>query len=57
VPGAGREQAALRAGRRLVISSGFYGACQCLAGIEGIDPLWCLAAYQGVLPAGRSRSP
>jgi transposase len=43
VLGIDREQAALEAGRRLVISSGFYGACQSLAGIEGIDPLWCFA--------------
>ena len=38
-----REQAALEAGRRLVISSDFYGAYQSLASIEGIDPLWCFA--------------
>ena len=43
VLGIDREQAALEAGRRLVISSGFYGACQSLAGIEGVDPLWCFA--------------
>jgi transposase len=43
VLGIDREQAALEAGRRLVISSDFYGACQSLSGIEGIDPLWCFA--------------
>ena len=43
VLGIDREQAALEAGRRLVISSDFYGAYQSLSGIEGIDPLWCFA--------------
>jgi transposase len=43
VLGIDREQAALEAGRRLVISSDFYGAYQSLASIEGIDPLWCSA--------------
>ena len=43
VLGIDREQAALEAGRRLVISSDFYGAYQSLASIEGIDPLWCFA--------------
>jgi transposase len=43
VLGTDREQAALEAGRRLVISSDFYGAYQFLSGIEGIDPLWCFA--------------
>jgi transposase len=43
VLGIDREQAALEAGRRLIISSDFYGAYQSLAGIEGIDPLWCFA--------------
>lgn len=36
VPGIDRGQAVLEAGRRLVISSGFYGACQSLAAVE--DP-------------------
>ena len=43
VLGIDREQAALEAGRRLVISSDFYGVYQSLASIEGIDPLWCFA--------------
>jgi transposase len=43
VLGIDRQQAALEAGRRLVISSDFYSAYQSLAKIEGIDPLWCLA--------------
>jgi transposase len=38
-----REQAALEAGRRLVISSDFHKAYQSLARIDGIDPLWCWA--------------
>ena len=41
--GTGREQAALEAGRRLVISSGFRKAYQSLACIDGVDPLWCRA--------------
>jgi transposase len=43
VLGTDREQAALEAGRRLIISSGFYGACQSLAVIDGIGPVWCFA--------------
>ena len=43
VLGIDREQAALEAGLRLVISSDFYGAYQSLSGIEGVDPLWCFA--------------
>ncbi len=41
--GTGREQTALEAGRRLVISSDFHKAYQSLAGIDGVDPLWCWA--------------
>jgi transposase len=41
--GIDRAQAALEAGRRLVISSDFYGAYQSLARIDGVDPLYCLA--------------
>lgn len=36
-------QTALEAGRRLVISSDFHKAYQCLAGIDGVDALWCFA--------------
>lgn len=43
VLGIDREQAALEAGRRLIISSDFYGAYQSLAAIDGIDPVWCFA--------------
>ena len=41
--GIDREQAALEAGRRLVISSDFHKAYQSLALIDGVDPLWCFA--------------
>jgi transposase len=41
--GIDREQAALQAGRRLVISSDFHKAYQSLACIDGVDPLWCFA--------------
>ncbi len=41
--GTGREQSALEAGRRLVISPGFHKACQSLAAIDGVDPLWCFS--------------
>ncbi|HEX9358436.1 MAG TPA: IS66 family transposase, partial [Streptosporangiaceae bacterium] len=41
--GIDREQAALEAGRRLVISSDFHKAYQSLARIGGVDPLWCWA--------------
>jgi transposase len=41
--GIDRTQTALEAGRRLVISSGFYKACQSLARIDGVDALWCSA--------------
>jgi len=37
------DQSALQAGRRLVISSDFHRAYQCLAGIDGVDALWCFA--------------
>ena len=43
--GIDREQAALEAGRRLVISAGFRKACRLLARIDGVDPLWCWAQY------------
>ena len=41
--GIDREQSELEAGRRLVISSDFHKACQSLARIGGVDPLWCWA--------------
>jgi transposase len=41
--GIDREQPALEAGRRLVISSDFHKAYQSLACIDGVDPLWCFA--------------
>ena len=41
--GLDREQAALEACRRLVISSDFHKAYQSLALIDGFDPLWCFA--------------
>jgi transposase len=41
--GIDREQSQLEAGRRLVISSDFHKACQSLARIDGVDPLWCFA--------------
>ena len=41
--GIDREQTALEAGRRLVISSDFHKAYQSLALIDGVDPLWCFA--------------
>ena len=41
--GIDREQTALQAGRRLVISSDFHKAYQSLATIDGVDPLWCWA--------------
>ena len=41
--GIDREQTALEAGRRLVISSDFHKAYQSLACIDGVDPLWCFA--------------
>jgi transposase len=42
-PGIDREQSQLEAGRRLVISPDFRKACQSLARIDGVDPLWCSA--------------
>src|SRR5713101_8312611 len=41
--GIDREQSELEAGRRLVISSDFHKACQSLARIDGVDPLWCFS--------------
>jgi len=41
--GIDRTDQALPAGRRLVLSTDFYTAYQCLARVQGIDPLWCWA--------------
>lgn len=41
--GIDRTEATLPQGRRLVLSTDFYTAYQCLARVEGIDPLWCWA--------------
>ena len=41
--GIDHDQAALPEGRRLVLSTDFYTAYQCLARVEGVDPLWCWA--------------
>ena len=43
--GTGREQSQLGGLRRLVISPDFHKACQSLACIDGVDPLWCFAQY------------
>jgi transposase len=43
VLGIDRDAAVLEAGRRLVISSDFYGACQSLGAVDGVDPIWCFA--------------
>ena len=39
--GVDRDDAVLADGRRLLISSDFYAAYQCLARIDGVHPLWC----------------
>jgi transposase len=41
--GIDRTDPALGQGRRLVLSTDFYTAYQCLARVEGVDPLWCWA--------------
>ncbi len=41
--GIDRTDQALPQGRRLVLSTDFYTAYQCLARVEGVDPLWCWA--------------
>jgi transposase len=38
-----RTDQTLPPGRRLVLSTDFYTAYQCLARVEGVDPLWCWA--------------
>lgn len=37
------DEAALEAGRRLLISSDFFTVYQSIAKVEGVDPLWCWA--------------
>ena len=39
--GINHGERALPGGRRLVLSTDFYTAYQCLARVEGVDPLWC----------------
>jgi transposase len=41
--GVKRTDDALPEGQRLILSADFYTAYQCLARIEGVDPLWCWA--------------
>lgn len=41
--GIDRTDPTLPQGRRLVLSTDFYTAYQCLARVEGVDPLWCWA--------------
>jgi transposase len=41
--GINRDDALLPEGRRLILSSDFFTAYQCLAKVEGVDPLWCWA--------------
>lgn len=41
--GIDRTDQTLPQGRRLVLSTDFYTAYQCLARVEGVDPLWCWA--------------
>ena len=39
--GINRTDETVGQGRRLVLSTDFYTAYQCLARVEGVDPLWC----------------
>jgi transposase len=55
--GIDREQAALEAGRRLVISSDFHKAYQSLARIDGVDPLWCWAHMRRYFLRARAAHP
>jgi transposase len=41
--GIDRTDPTLPPGRRLVLSTDFYTAYQCLARVDGVDPLWCWA--------------
>jgi hypothetical protein len=55
--GIDREQAALEAGRRLVLSSDFHKAYQSLARIDGVDPLWCWAHMRRYFLRARAAHP
>ena len=55
--GIDREQAALEAGRRLVISADFYKAYQSLARIDGVDPLWCWSHMRRYFLRARAAHP
>jgi len=55
--GIDREQTALEAGRRLVISSDFHKAYQSLARIDGVDPLWCWAHMRRYFLRARAAHP
>ena len=55
--GIDREQTALEAGRRLVISSDFHKAYQSLACIDGVDPLWCWAHIRRYFLRARAAHP
>ena len=55
--GIDREQAALEAGRRLVISSDFHKAYQSLARIDGVDPLWCWSHMRRYFLRARAAHP
>ena len=55
--GIDRDQTALEAGRRLVISSDFHKAYQSLALHRRRGPALVLCPYPAVLPAGRGRAP
>jgi transposase len=41
--GINRDDTKLPEGRRLILSTDFFTAYQCLAKVEGVDPLWCWA--------------
>jgi transposase len=41
--GINRGDKQLPEGRRLILSTDFFTAYQCLAKVEGVDPLWCWA--------------
>jgi transposase len=55
--GIDREQTALEAGRRLVISADFHKAYQSLARIDGVDPLWCWAHMRRYFLRARAAHP
>jgi transposase len=43
IDAAALESGRLPDGRRLLLSTDFYAAYQCLARLDGVDPLWCWA--------------